>query len=56
MAVVGQTEMPLNLPQPETPVLNPLLLERLEALEPDDLTPRQAHDLLYELVALRDAE
>lgn len=54
--LVGQTEIPLNLPQAETPVVNPLLLERLEALDPDDLTPRQAHDLIYELLALRDAE
>ncbi|HET6718871.1 MAG TPA: DNA mismatch repair protein MutS, partial [Rhodocyclaceae bacterium] len=40
-----------SLPEPEAPAPHPLL-ERLLALDPDALSPRQAHDLLYELKRL----
>ncbi len=44
-------------PQPELPLFQASpppdpALERLRAADPDGLTPRQAHDLLYELKAL----
>jgi len=51
----GQTELMFSSPLvDDSPALNPVLLDRLEALDPDQLSPKQAHDLLYELVALRD--
>ena len=34
------------------PSVNPLLLERMEQLKPDELSPRDALDLLYELKKL----
>ena len=52
----GQTEMKLAVCQPDTATFNPMLIERLEGLDPDQLSPKQAHDLLYELIALRDEE
>lgn len=52
--MVGQVE--LKFPEPELPDerVNPALSERLAQLDPDQLSPKQAHDLLYELAALRD--
>jgi hypothetical protein len=35
-------------PQPE-PACDPALLEKLRALDPDTLTPKQALDALYDL-------
>jgi DNA mismatch repair protein MutS len=52
----GQTEMKFAVCQPDTATFNPMLIERLEGLDPDQLSPKQAHDLLYELIALRDEE
>jgi len=52
----GQTEMAFSVPEPEVLPLNPALIDRLEEIDPDRLSPKQAHDLLYELVVLRDAE
>jgi DNA mismatch repair protein MutS len=52
----GQTEMSFVSPEMPVAEINPLLLERIEELDPDQLSPKQAHDLLYELVALRDEE
>ncbi len=50
----GQAEMVFSVPEIEQSLLNPALIDRLETIEPDELSPKQAHDLLYELVALRD--
>jgi len=51
----GQTEMMFApLPVEESASLNPALFDRLDELDPDQLSPKQAHDFLYELVALRD--
>ncbi len=52
----GQTEIPFVVPEPAEPSLNPALINRMEEIDPDQLSPKQAHDLLYELVALRDEE
>ncbi|MCP4009724.1 MAG: DNA mismatch repair protein MutS, partial [Proteobacteria bacterium] len=52
----GQTEMAFSVPEAEVLPLNPALIDRLEEIDPDQLSPKQAHDLLYELAALRDAE
>jgi len=54
--LTGQTELNFSVPEPEASPLNPLLVERLEDLDPDQLSPKQAHDLLYELVSLRDQD
>lgn len=53
-ALSGQAEMVFSVPEIEQSLLNPALINRLETIEPDQLSPKQAHDLLYELVALRD--
>ena len=52
----GQTEIAFMVPEVAEPLLNPALINRLEEIDPDQLSPKQAHDLLYELVALRDEE
>lgn len=54
--VSGQTELAFSVPDLELPALNPALIDRLEDIDPDQLSPKQAHDLLYELAALRDEE
>ena len=52
--ISGQTQLLFAVPEAQSQALNPVLLDRLEDLDPDQLSPKQAHDLLYELVALRD--
>ena len=52
----GQTELIFNTAEPSAPALNPALLDLLEEIDPDQLSPKQAHDLLYQLVALRVEE
>jgi DNA mismatch repair protein MutS len=49
-------DLPLfsHAPPPPTPAVNPLHA-MLDAIRPDDLTPRQAIDLVYELKKARDA-
>jgi DNA mismatch repair protein MutS len=49
-------DLPLFAHQPPTPkaVVNPLY-DRIDQVRPDDLTPRQAIDLIYELKKIRDA-
>ncbi len=54
--ISGQTELLFAVPETHLPSLNPALVSRLEELDPDQLSPKQAHDLLYDLVALRDEE
>jgi DNA mismatch repair protein MutS len=55
-SVGGQTELVFSVPELALAVLNPALIDRLEDIDPDQLSPKQAHDLLYELIALRDEE
>jgi DNA mismatch repair protein MutS len=45
-----QTELPLMI---ESPVTHPII-ERLEEINPDDLTPKQALEMLYQLKDLED--
>jgi len=52
--ISGQTQLLFAVSEVQRQVLNPALIDRLEDLDPDQLSPKQAHDLLYELVALRD--
>ena len=52
--ISGQTELLFAVPEQQSPALNPVLVDRIEDLDPDQLSPKQAHDLLYEIVALRD--
>jgi DNA mismatch repair protein MutS len=50
-------DLPLFAPQPQAPrkpEINPVHA-MLDAVRPDDLTPRQAIDLVYELKKARDA-
>lgn len=52
-ASVTREDAPAQLPQPDAPQPEPpqpdLLRERLEALDPDALSPREAHEALYRL-------
>jgi DNA mismatch repair protein MutS len=48
-----QTELPLFEPAAEPAAPHPAL-ERLAAVDPDALTPREAHALLYQLKGLAD--
>jgi DNA mismatch repair protein MutS len=48
-----QPELPLFAPPPARPVASPAL-ERLRAIDPDSLAPRDALALLYELKAISD--
>jgi DNA mismatch repair protein MutS len=41
-------------PAPQEPALDPALVEKLRALEPDALTPKQALEALYEIRKLLD--
>ncbi|QCE35815.1 DNA mismatch repair protein MutS [Acetobacteraceae bacterium] len=47
----GKTQLPLfeNISQPTIETKNDKLLEYIQKIDPDTLTPRQAHELLYEL-------
>ena len=47
LALFGSPSEPAETPAPEHP-----LLARMQALDPDSLTPREALDALYELVKL----
>ena len=49
-------DLPLfqHRPEPEKASVNPLY-EMLNAIRPDELTPRQAIDLIYELKKVGDA-
>ncbi|PWG62430.1 DNA mismatch repair protein MutS [Sediminicurvatus halobius] len=50
-SAAGASQLPLFDPQPPNPAL-----ERLRDVDPDDLTPREAHALLYELKTLAKKE
>jgi len=49
-------DLPLfaHQPPPPKPAVNPLH-DMLDQVRPDDLTPREAIDLIYELKKIRDA-
>ena len=52
-----QTELPLlppSLPPPATPAVPHPVIEKLKSLSPEDMTPRQALDVIYQLKALLD--
>ena len=48
-----QMQLPINLPA-EIPAAHAQLIQSVQALQPDQLSPRQAHEKLYELIALAD--
>ena len=48
IAATPQNDLFASNPEPEEPPLHPLVAE-LERIQPDDLTPKQALELLYSL-------
>ena len=54
-AAAESSQLSLFQPSPRQVRADPLRA-RLEAIDPDQLTPRQALEALYELRALRDAD
>ena len=54
-AAAESSQLSLFRPSPRQVRADPLR-ERLDAIDPDQLTPRQALEALYELRALRDAD
>ena len=53
-AVLDDLPLFAHQPPPQKPAVNPIH-DMLDLVRPDDLTPRQAIDLIYELKKIRDA-
>ena len=51
-AIATQMQLPISPPATETSAAHTQLIQAVQALQPDQLSPRQAHEKLYELIAL----